>query len=53
MDKNLDVYLDYHDDYSVSIWKALNQDGRDFRIWQEGELWTKSDMKKNQMIINI
>tara|TARA_Y100000996_G_scaffold158288_1_gene122091 strand:+ start:10 stop:1218 length:1209 start_codon:yes stop_codon:yes gene_type:complete len=48
VDGNLDVYLDYDGEYSVSIWKAFNQDGRDFRLWQEGELWTKSDMKKNE-----
>jgi PhoPQ-activated pathogenicity-related protein len=48
VDGNLDVYLDYDGEYSVSIWKAFNQDGRDFRLLQEGELWTKSDMKKNE-----
>ena len=48
IDDNLEVYLDYDGEYLVSIWRALNKDGRDFRLWEEGELWTKSNMKKNK-----
>ena len=48
IDDNLAVYLDYDGEYSVSIWKAFNKDGRDFRLWQEGELWKESKIKLNE-----
>ena len=48
LDRNLNVSLDYKGEYSVSTWKAFNENGRDFRLWQEGELWKKSNMKKNE-----
>ena len=48
LDRNLNVSLDYNGEYSVSTWKAFNENGRDFRLWQEGELWKKSNMKKNE-----
>ncbi len=48
IDDNLKVYLDYDGKYSVSIWRAFNQDGRDFRLWQEGELWTESKINVNR-----
>ena len=47
-DDNLAVYLDYDGEYSVSIWRAFNKDGRDFRLWQEGELWKESKIKLNE-----
>ena len=48
VDDNLKVYLDYDGKYSVSIWRAFNEDGRDFRLWQEGELWTESKINANK-----
>mgnify|MGYP001320630524 FL=1 len=44
---SIDVILDYNGNYSVSIWSAKNDDGRDFRLWQEGEPWKKSLVKKS------
>ena len=44
---SIDVILDYNGNYSVSIWSAKNDEGRDFRLWQEGELWKKSSVKKS------
>lgn len=48
VDDNLKVILDYEGEYSISIWKAFNKDGRDFRLWQEGDLWFKSNLKRNK-----
>ena len=48
IDNNLKVYLDYDGKYSVSIWRAFNEDGRDFRLWQEGELWKESKIDVNE-----
>ena len=48
IDDNLAVYLDYDGEYSVSIWRAFNKDGRDFRLWEEGELWKESKIKLNE-----
>ena len=44
---SIDVILDYNGNYSVSIWSAKNDEGRDFRLWQEGELWKKLPLKKS------
>ena len=44
---SIDVILDYNGNYSVSVWNAKNDNGRDFRLWQEGELWKKSSVKKS------
>ena len=44
---SIDVILDYNGNYSVSIWSAKNDEGRDFRLWQEGELWKKLPVKKS------
>ena len=44
---NIDVNIDYDGDYSVSTWNAKNEDGRDFRLWQEGELWKQTPVKKS------
>lgn len=46
-DNNLNVVLDYEGNYNVSIWNAKNQNGRDFRLWQEGELWQKINIQKS------
>ena len=46
-DNNLNVALDYEGNYNVSIWNAKNQNGRDFRLWQEGELWQKINIQKS------
>jgi PhoPQ-activated pathogenicity-related protein len=48
IDDNLKVYLDYDGEYSVSIWRAFNEDRRDFRLWQEGELWKESKIDINE-----
>ena len=47
IDDNLEVFLDYDGEYSVSIWRAFNKEGRDFRLWQEGELWKESKIDLN------
>ena len=46
-DNYLNVALDYEGNYNVSIWNAKNQNGRDFRLWQEGELWQKINIQKS------
>ena len=46
-DNNLNVAIDYEGNYNVSIWNAKNQNGRDFRLWQEGELWQKINIQKS------
>jgi PhoPQ-activated pathogenicity-related protein len=46
-DNNLNVAIDYEGNYNVSIWSAKNQNGRDFRLWQEGELWQKINIQKS------
>ena len=46
-DNNLNVVLDYEGNYNVSIWNAKNQNGRDFMLWQEGELWKKINIQKS------
>ena len=47
IDDKLEVFLDYDGEYSVSIWRAFNKEGRDFRLWQEGELWKESKIDVN------
>lgn len=44
----LEATIDYDGDYSVSLWVAENSDGRDFRLWMEGELWIQSPIKKSK-----
>ena len=54
IDDNLQVTLDYKGEYLVSIWRAFNEDGRDFRLWQEGELWQQTKINRNENnIFNI
>ncbi|MDG2475674.1 MAG: hypothetical protein P8M27_01675, partial [Flavobacteriaceae bacterium] len=33
--------------YDVSIWSAKNKNGRDFRLWQKGELWKRLNVEKS------
>ena len=43
-------------DYDVSLWTATNEQGRDFRLWEEGELWSQSKIQKsdnNRYIIDL
>ncbi|GIS25541.1 MAG: hypothetical protein CM15mP126_7840 [Gammaproteobacteria bacterium] len=47
----LEATIDYDGDYSVSLWVAENSDGRDFRLWMEGELWIQSPIKNLKMVI--
>ena len=44
----LEATIDYDGDYNVSLWVAENSDGRDFRLWMEGELWIQSPIKKSK-----
>ena len=54
IDDNLQVTLDYKGEYLVSIWRAFNEDVRDFRLWQEGELWQQTKINRNENnIFNI
>jgi len=39
--------VDTEEEYKVSIWTANNQFTRDFRLWEEGELWNQSMLKRN------
>jgi len=36
-------------DYKVSIWKANNKDTRDFRLWEEGKLWSQTPIDRNSL----
>ena len=39
--------VDSHQDYKVSIWEANNKITRDFRLWEEGELWDQIQLERN------
>ena len=56
-DKNLiEAVLNYSGEYDVSLWTATNEQGRDFRLWEEGELWSQSKIQKsdnNRYIIDL
>ena len=43
----IEVELDYENDYNVSIWTANNEEGRDFRLWEKGELWSEVKIDKS------
>ena len=43
----IEVELDYENDYNVSIWTANNEEGRDFRLWEKGELWSEVKVDKS------
>ena len=46
-DKKLIAELDYDGEYDVSVWTAKNDNGRDFRLWEEGELWEETYIDKS------
>ena len=46
-DKKLIAELDYDGEYDVSVWTAKNENGRDFRLWEEGELWEETYIDKS------
>ena len=55
-DNKLIAELDYDGDYDVSVWTAKNDDGRDFRLWEEGELWEETSIGKlanNKYELNV
>jgi len=43
-DNKLIAELDYDGEYYVSVWTAKNDNGRDFRLWEEGELWEETSI---------
>ena len=48
--------MNYSGEYDVSLWTATNEQGRDFRLWEEGELWSQSKIQKsdnNRYIIDL
>ena len=55
-DKKLIAELDYDGEYDVSVWTAKNDNGRDFRLWEEGELWEETSIGKlanNKYELNV
>ena len=55
-DNKLIAELDYDGDYDVSVWTAKNDNGRDFRLWEEGELWEETSLGKlanNKYELNV
>ena len=55
-DNKLIAELDYDGEYDVSVWTAKNGKGRDFRLWEEGELWKQTYIGKsanNKYELNI
>jgi len=56
-DKNfIEAVLNYSGEYDVSLWTARNEQGRDFRLWEEGELWSQSIIQKtnnNRYIVDL
>ena len=55
-DNKLIAELDYDGDYDVSVWTAKNDNGRDFRLWEEGELWDETSIGKlanNKYELNV
>ena len=56
IDNKLIAELDYDGEYDVSVWTAKNGKGRDFRLWEEGELWKQTYIGKsanNKYELNI
>ena len=47
IDNKLIAELDYDGEYDVSVWTAKNDNGRDFRLWEEGELWKQTYIGKS------
>ena len=55
-DNKLIAELDYDGDYNVSVWTAKNDNGRDFRLWEEGELREETSIGKlanNKYELNV
>ena len=55
-DNKLIAELDYDGDYDVSVWTAKNDNGRDFRLWEEGKLWEETSIDKladNKYELNV
>ena len=55
-DNKLIAELDYDGEYDVSVWTAKNENGRDFRLWEEGELWEETSIGKladNKYELNV
>ena len=55
-DNKLIAELDYDGNYDVSVWTAKNDNGRDFRLWEEGELWEETSIGKlanNKYELNV
>ena len=55
-DNKLIAELDYDGEYDVSVWTAKNDNGRDFRLWEEGELWEETSIGKfanNKYELNV
>ena len=55
-DNKLIAELNYDGDYDVSVWTAKNDNGRDFRLWEEGELWEETSIGKlanNKYELNV
>ena len=56
LDNKLIAELDYDGNYDVSVWTAKNDNGRDFRLWEEGELWEETPIGKlanNKYELNV
>ena len=41
------VNVNSSEKYDVSLWTANNSQGRDFRLWEKGELWKNFDINPN------
>ena len=55
-DNKLIAELDYDGNYDVSVWTAKNDNGRDFRLWEEGELWEETsigNLANNKYELNV
>ena len=44
---SIEVNINSNENYEVSLWTANNKKGRDFRLWEKGRLWKKSNFKYN------
>jgi len=44
----LNIDHSFNSDYQLKQWKAVNENGRDFRIWAIDRSWTSTDIPKNE-----
>ena len=44
---SIEVSLKSNEKYEINIWTANNKKGRDFRLWEKGKLWKKTNFKYN------